>query len=224
MVALNLLHIWPAFALLHVSVLHFSVVLWLFWKLLTQDPGRLQAADADPRFSSIADLVESNENPNRFCIYCELFQVANCKHCRLCDFCVMDYDHHCLFLNHCVGQKNHRVFLLFILAMIVAQLFFVSTAGYYLHWRSEVEASWSWSSAAMREAWVLLLLIINALAMLWETWLLSEQFNAISTGTTMYFRQCPHKKSSWSKRVATVLLFLVEGKDFRGQNQNTVDI
>ncbi|XP_053477247.1 uncharacterized protein si:ch211-223a10.1 [Ictalurus furcatus] len=217
-------NIWPAYALLNVTVLHFSVVIWLFWKLLTQDPGQLQAADTDPRFSSIADLVESNQNLSRFCIYCELFQVANCKHCRLCDICVMDYDHHCLFLNRCVGRNNHRVFLLFLLAMIVAQLFFVSIAGYYLQWRSKVEEGFSWSSVAMREAWVLLLLIINALAVLWETWLLSEQFNAISTGSTMYFRQCHHKKSSCSKRVATVVLFLVEGKNFRCQNQNAVDI
>lgn len=87
-----------------------------------------------------------------------------------------------------------------------------------------MEESWSWSSVAMREAWVLLLLIINALAVLWEIWLLSEQFSAISTGTTTYFRQCRHKKSSWSKRVATVLWFLVEGKHFSCQNLNPVDI
>ncbi|KAI5606307.1 palmitoyltransferase akr1-like isoform X1, partial [Silurus asotus] len=199
-----------SYALLNVSVLHFSMVLWLFWKLLTQDPGQLHAADADPRFSSIADLVESNQSLTRFCINCELFQVANCKHCHLCDLCVMDYDHHCLFLNRCVGQNNHRVFLLFILTMLVAQVFFIITAGYYLHWRSEVEESWS--SVATKEAWVLLLLVINALAVLWETWLLSEQCKTISTGTTTYFRQGRQKKTSFSKRVATVLLFLVEGK------------
>ncbi|KAM9476692.1 palmitoyltransferase ZDHHC13 isoform 2-T2 [Clarias gariepinus] len=215
-------NIWPAYAFLNVSVLHVSVLLWLFWKLLTQDPGRLQASDADPGFSSIADLVESNQNPGRFCIYCELFQVASCKHCRLCDICVMDYDHHCLFLNRCVGQSNHRVFLLFVLAMMVAQLFFVSTAVYYLHWRLEVEESWR--SVAMREAWVLLLLAINGFAFLWETWLLSEQLSAISTGTTTYFRQSRHKKSSLSKRVSTVLMFLVEGKNFRSQNQNAFDV
>lgn len=136
----------------------------------------------------------------------------------------MDYDHHCLFLNRCVGQSNHRVFLLFILAMIVAQLFFISVAGYYLYWRWEVEESLSWSSLAIREAWVLLLLIISSLAVLWEIWLLSEQFSAISTGTTTYFRQCHYTKSPWIKRVATVLCFLVEGKNFRSQNQNAVDI
>ncbi|XP_062851277.1 uncharacterized protein si:ch211-223a10.1 [Trichomycterus rosablanca] len=214
--------IWPAQSLLHVSLLHFSVVLWLFWKVLTQDPGRLQADDADSRYSTIADLVEANQNPSHFCIYCELFQVDNCKHCRLCDFCVMDYDHHCLFLNQCVGRNNHRVFVLLILALLLAQFIFSSTAGYYLYWTMKQEESRS--SVAAREAWVLVLLILNTFAFLWEAWLLSEQFDAVSTGTTMYFRQCRHKKPSWGKRWATALSFLFEGKSFRGLHLKTVDL
>ncbi|XP_066535197.1 uncharacterized protein si:ch211-223a10.1 [Hoplias malabaricus] len=216
--------IWPAHTLLHISVLHFSVVLVLFWKVLRKDPGRLRPADADPRFTRIADLVEASQNPNRFCIYCELFQVDNCKHCRLCDLCVMDYDHHCLFLNHCVGRDNHRLFVLFILAMIFAHLIFISTAGFYFYWRLSTEGQWSWSSVAGREAWVLLLLMLNLLTLLWEAWLLSEQFDAISNGTTTYFRHPQHKMPSWSKRLSTFLHFLIEGKNFKGQQCKSVDI
>ncbi|KAL6487200.1 hypothetical protein MHYP_G00038260 [Metynnis hypsauchen] len=192
--------------------------------VLRQDPGRLHSADADPRFTSIADLVEANQNPNRFCVYCELFQVDNCKHCRLCDVCVMDYDHHCLFLNHCVGRNNHQVFVLFILAMIVAHLLFISTAGYYLYWKITIEEHWSWSSVIGREAWVILLLLLNLLTLLWQAWLLSEQFDAISTGTTTYFRRSNSKKPAWGKRLATVLSFLIEGKSFRSQQCISVDI
>ncbi|CDQ66299.1 unnamed protein product [Oncorhynchus mykiss] len=48
------------------------MVLAMFWKILTQDPGELGPGDADPRFSSIADLLEKKQNPQRFCIYCEV--------------------------------------------------------------------------------------------------------------------------------------------------------
>ncbi|XP_076831015.1 palmitoyltransferase ZDHHC13 isoform X2 [Brachyhypopomus gauderio] len=216
--------IWPAHALLQVSVFHFSLILLLFWKVLKQDPGRLKVSDSDPRFSTIADLVESKQNPNRFCIYCELFQVDKCKHCRLCDFCVMDYDHHCLFLNRCVGRHNHRAFVLFILAMLVGHLLFIGTSGHYLSWRLATEERAGWMSAAGREVWVLLLLLLNVLTLLWEVWLLSEQVEAISSGTTTYFRQCRCKELSWKKRLATFLTFLFEGRSRQDQQHNYVVI
>ncbi|KAM3863012.1 uncharacterized protein ACN63O_012924 [Diretmus argenteus] len=94
-----------------VSMVHFSLVLGLFCEVLTQDCGTLDRVDADPRFSCIADLVENNQSPHRFCPYCELFQPDHSKHCKLCDVCVKDYDHHCLFVNQCIGRDNHRLFL-----------------------------------------------------------------------------------------------------------------
>lgn len=57
-------------------MVHFSLVLGLFCKVLTQDPGTLERADADPRFSCIADLVENNESPQRFCPYCEVRRMS----------------------------------------------------------------------------------------------------------------------------------------------------
>lgn len=35
-------------------------------------------------------------------------------HCSLCQECVMNMDHHCPWINNCVGMNNHWWFLLFI--------------------------------------------------------------------------------------------------------------
>lgn len=37
------------------------------------------------------------------------------RHCRLCDKCIQVFDHHCKWLNNCIGQKNYFSFSIAIL-------------------------------------------------------------------------------------------------------------
>lgn len=32
------------------------------------------------------------------------------KHCDLCGFCIQDFDHHCFYVNACVGKNNVHYF------------------------------------------------------------------------------------------------------------------
>ena len=32
------------------------------------------------------------------------------KHCRACDKCVLHFDHHCKWLNNCIGTENYSNF------------------------------------------------------------------------------------------------------------------
>ncbi|KAM6997064.1 uncharacterized protein LKV04_005798 [Tautogolabrus adspersus] len=208
--------VWPTTALVQVSMVHFSLVLGLLCKVLTQDPGALDRADADPRFSCIADLVENNQSPHRFCPYCELFPPDYTKHCKLCDMCVRDYDHHCLFLNRCIGRGNHRLFLFFILSMVIAHLLFCATATNYLYDRLPAgnHTLSMWLTLIGEEFWVVVMIVMNALTIFWEAWLLTEQFEAVATGTTTYFRQCESstRQRSMAQRWVIVTSFLLEGQ------------
>ncbi|XP_028324690.1 putative ZDHHC-type palmitoyltransferase 6 isoform X2 [Gouania willdenowi] len=206
----------PNSALVQVSTVHFILLLGLFCKVLTQDPGVLDRADADPRFSCIADLVENNQSPQKFCPYCELFQPSYTKHCKLCEVCIKDYDHHCLFLNRCVGRGNHRLFLVFIIAMVIAHLLFVATATSFLYNRLPVgfRSLSLWISLLEEEFWVVVLMIMNALTILWEVWLLSEQFEVVAMGTTTYFRHCEIsvRQKSLGERWKIVVSYLLKGR------------
>ncbi|XP_076056717.1 palmitoyltransferase ZDHHC6 [Oratosquilla oratoria] len=50
----------------------------------------------------------------QFCGTCEGFKAPRAHHCRKCGHCVMKMDHHCPWINNCVGHKNHAYFTMFL--------------------------------------------------------------------------------------------------------------
>lgn len=69
-----------------------------------------------PSFSIFPDFVrkpyESEAGrhviTNSFCSICEVRTYRETKHCKRCNFCIDDFDHHCVWLNNCIGGKNYR--------------------------------------------------------------------------------------------------------------------
>jgi len=45
-----------------------------------------------------------------FCYICQAHADLNSKHCSKCDRCVERFDHHCVWLNNCIGKKNYKLF------------------------------------------------------------------------------------------------------------------
>ena len=55
-------------------------------------------------------LEISKENP--FCIICCSNILENSKHCKKCNKCIENFDHHCNWLNNCIGKYNYTFFIL----------------------------------------------------------------------------------------------------------------
>ena len=54
------------------------------------------------------------------------------KHCRRCDKCVADFDHHCVFLNNCIGGHNYRCFVACLVTAVAAAAAHCAAAGWLL--------------------------------------------------------------------------------------------
>ncbi|XP_028839090.1 palmitoyltransferase ZDHHC23-A [Denticeps clupeoides] len=60
------------------------------------------------------------------CPLCKLPRPPRAGHCRICGGCVLRLDHHCVWINCCVGQANHRDFLLTLLLFLLTSLYGIS--------------------------------------------------------------------------------------------------
>ncbi|XP_050397684.1 palmitoyltransferase ZDHHC16 [Patella vulgata] len=71
------------------------------------------------------------QNSVSICKKCISPKPPRTHHCSICKTCILKMDHHCPWLNNCVGFYNHRHFFLFCFYMWVGTMY-VSYVGYDL--------------------------------------------------------------------------------------------
>eukprot|EP00667_Euglena_gracilis_P003610 EG_transcript_3622 len=64
------------------------------------------------------------------CYLCRAFVDKSSKHCRNCNKCVVGFDHHCKWLNNCIGARNYRTFFTFMTSTLVTVIFQLGVLTY----------------------------------------------------------------------------------------------
>ncbi|XVF06189.1 hypothetical protein REPUB_Repub06bG0026000 [Reevesia pubescens] len=97
----------------YTSLLAVGIGILLFLWTSFSDPGTVKAENVSqylPAYPYDNFIYTEKE-----CSTCKLPKPARSKQCSICNRCVARFDHHCGWMNHCIGERNTRFFLAFLL-------------------------------------------------------------------------------------------------------------
>ncbi|KAJ7307387.1 hypothetical protein JRQ81_009402 [Phrynocephalus forsythii] len=108
------------------------------------DPGMVPLPETALDFSDLrsntgtsSDTSHKSNQSNEdwtVCHRCETYRPPRAHHCQVCHRCVRRMDHHCPWINNCVGELNQKYFIQF--------LFYTGLASLYA--MGLVLATWLW--------------------------------------------------------------------------------
>lgn len=111
-----------------------STGLWYFFlKCWRGDPGIIKPT-MDQRFRTIIELSErggAGFEPSSFCSACLVRRPVRSKHCSVCDKCVARLDHHCPWVGNCIGAKNHKFFIGFLVMLVTMCIWMLFACAVY---------------------------------------------------------------------------------------------
>ena len=96
----------------------FMVSLLFMVLTMITDPGIIPRKEI---FMAIGETPEiflsEGEDKKKLCKTCNIYKPARSNHCRKCDNCVELYDHHCPFVNSCIGKNNYKYFMSMVVSL-----------------------------------------------------------------------------------------------------------
>lgn len=86
------------------------------------------------------EIFQTNER--LYCVVCKGHVEKRTKHCGICSKCCFKFDHHCKWLNSCIGGRNYSLFIwTSIMACVVCIVEWGASASVLVYLHIE-EANW----------------------------------------------------------------------------------
>lgn len=162
-------------------------------------------------YSNPGKVLQQNKTLSGFnrCNKCSIVKSnESTGHCNVCDYCIIKRDHHCFWIDNCIGNNNHRLFILYLLYM---QIFFIYSFN-LLYYNVKLSTSIiNFRISLMRLLLVQLIPLIS-----FTFFLLFQQFLFISCGYTQY----ELVKMAKANYRFSLLLFIYENFNFKAMLKN----
>lgn len=194
-----------------------SCLLYFYYKVLTVEPGRVTQSILDKETGkpmTIVDLCIPHRKIDLLCVHCNIVRSPLTKHCKLCEKCYHQMDHHCLFLLRCIAKDNRTMFVWFITFVMMCMLIFLVQIGLYCSIIYPDKAVGAmlyymfWS-----DGWVFSMAVMNIGSLIWGMNLLRYQLNLVSKGYTTVFRGSESILTS-NERLLNIMYFLLGYEPF----------
>ncbi|XP_040013063.1 palmitoyltransferase ZDHHC12-B isoform X2 [Xiphias gladius] len=119
----------------------------------------------------------------------DLQQPMRSKHCQTCQHCVRRYDHHCPWIENCVGERNHRWFVLYLAVQLLVLLW-----GLHIAWTGFSYAP-AWQLWLRTNGMLLAVVVLVALLSLIVLLLLGSHLYLVSLNATTWEFMSRHRIS-----------------------------
>ena len=112
---------------------------------------RQQSEDEASKFGLATLIDQEGEHPMRGwrrCTESGFSMPPRSHYCRTCRRLVLRMDHHCMFVNNCIGHRNHHYFLAFLIFLFLSTLYVFAISTHALE--TEIHRLWTESDPTTR--------------------------------------------------------------------------
>lgn len=182
------------------------------FKAMCTDPG------AVPKGNATKEFIESLQlKPGQVvykCPKCCSIKPDRAHHCSVCKRCIKKMDHHCPWVNNCVGENNQKYFVLF--TMYIALISLHALLMVALHFVFCLEDDWTKCSSFSPPATVILLIILcfeGLLFLIFTAVMFGTQIHSICNDETG-IEQLKKEERRWMKKSKWMNMKVVFGHPF----------
>ena len=94
------------------------------------DPGSVPASAVPTLQQRSSYYSHQHHHKLSMCSQCQTYKPPGSHHCRICHRCISHMDHHCPWMNNCIGAGNMKHFLLFLCYTWICSVLSLSFFGY----------------------------------------------------------------------------------------------